>query len=226
MLFIVDFDGTIAPTDTVDELLQKFAPGWEGLERDWVEGRINSQECMSGQIALVRGERAELCDFLESVAIDPSFRAFVDFARTFGEVVVVSDGLDYPIRHALAKAGIDVPVFANALTFRDRGLAIGFPHRDAGCRVGSGTCKCAVSRTADAGRGMPVVLIGDGKSDQCIARIADVVFAKSKLRTICEAEGIPHFPFETFADVIETIRRREERDDQQEHEWPLTAFPI
>ena len=33
MLFIVDFDGTIAPTDTVDALLEKFAaPEWRRIE--------------------------------------------------------------------------------------------------------------------------------------------------------------------------------------------------
>lgn len=225
MLFIVDFDGTVAPEDTVDALLRKFArPEWEQLEEEWVRGSINSQQCMAGQVALVRGEYDRLKEFLESVEIDPSFAPFVEFVRSFGEVVVVSDGLDYPIRHALRKAGIDVPIVANAMEFREGGLGISFPYADAECAVGSGVCKCGVSRTFNAERGLPVVLIGDGRSDQCIARVADYVFAKSTLRSICEAEGIRHAPFETFADVLDVVRGWIDRD-LMEQSWPLAASP-
>ena len=223
MLFIVDFDGTVAPEDTVDALLRTFAgPEWEQIEEEWVRGSINSQQCMAGQVALVRGEHDRLKEFLESVEIDPTFASFVEFVRPFGEVVVVSDGLDYPIRHALRKAGIDVPIVANAMEFREGGLGISFPYASAECTVGSGVCKCAVSVARNAGRGMPVVLIGDGRSDQCIAREADYVFAKSTLRSICETEGIRHVPFETFADVLDTVRKWIEQD-LLEQSWPLAA---
>ena len=226
MLFIIDFDGTVAPEDTVDALLRDFAgPDWERLEEDWVRGSINSQQCMAGQIALVRGEHGRLKEFLESVEIDPSFAAFVDFVRGFGEVVVVSDGLDYPIRHALWKAGIDVPVVANAMQFREGGLGITFPYGSADCTVGRGVCKCATSRDFNAGRGVPVILVGDGRSDQCIARIADYVFAKSTLKSICEAEGIRHVAFETFADVLDVVRGWVEAQQFKEQPCPLAFSP-
>ena len=33
MLFIIDFDGTVAPADTVDDLLERFAdPEWKRIE--------------------------------------------------------------------------------------------------------------------------------------------------------------------------------------------------
>src|SRR5436309_7934590 len=112
MLFLVDFDGTIAPTDTVDALLERYAdPEWLRLEERWVRGEITARQCMAGQIALVRAERAELDEFFNSIRIDPSFVEFVAMVKPFAEVVVVSDGLDVPSRHALR--GLDVPVFAN-----------------------------------------------------------------------------------------------------------------
>src|SRR5437867_5091172 len=78
MLFIIDFDGTVAPTDTVDALLERFAdPEWRRIEEQWVSGQINSQQRMAAQIALVKGDRAALMEFLHSVAIDPSFVDFV-----------------------------------------------------------------------------------------------------------------------------------------------------
>src|ERR1700736_298868 len=98
MLFIIDFDGTVAPTDTVDALLERFAnPEWRRIEAEWVAGRINSRQCMAAQLALVDGDRATLQDFLHSVAIDPSFSAFVRYAFPFADLAIVSDGLDYPI---------------------------------------------------------------------------------------------------------------------------------
>lgn len=207
MLFIIDFDGTIAPVDTVDSLLERFAdPQWESIEQQWVRGEINSQECMAAQIALVRGERAVLEEFLHSVEIDPSFVDFVQYVRQFADLAVVSDGLDDPIRHALGQLDVPIPIYANRLTFRPGGLNISFPYRDAACAVGSGVCKCAIARQINAGRGLSTILIGDGRSDLCIARSADLVFAKGSLRRFCEAENITHIPFETFGELLTIIR--------------------
>jgi len=208
LLFVIDFDGTIAPTDTVDALLERFAePEWRQIEEEWVRGGINSRQCMASQIALVRGERAELEEFLHSVDIDPSFEPFVRHVRQFAELAVVSDGLDDPIRHALCRLGVPFRIYANRMGFRPGGLSLSFPYSDAACAVGSGVCKCAVARSINAGRGLPTVLIGDGRSDYCLARSADFVFAKGSLRRMCEAENIIHTPFETFGDVLTIVRR-------------------
>ncbi len=208
MLFIIDFDGTVAPTDTVDALLERFAdPEWRRVEDQWVNGQINSQECMATQLALVSADRPVLEDFLRSVAIDPAFPAFVRYASTFADLAIVSDGLDYPIRHALQKLDIPpIPIYANRLGFRTRGLDISFPHTDTACAVKSGVCKCAASRAVDAGRGLTTVLIGDGRSDQCVARQAHYVFAKGSLLTFCREEDISHMPFDSFADILAMIR--------------------
>ncbi|HYA37988.1 MAG TPA: MtnX-like HAD-IB family phosphatase [Candidatus Methylomirabilis sp.] len=208
MLFIVDFDGTIAPTDTVDALLETFAdPEWRRVEEQWITGQLNSQECMKAQLALVRADRAILESFLQSVVIDPFFSGFVQHASAFADIAVVSDGLDYPIRHALQKHDIPpLPVYANKLEFRKHGLDLSFPHADQVCAHRSGVCKCAAARALDDGRGLSTVLIGDGRSDRCLARSADYVFAKGSLRKYCEEEGITHTPFDSFDDVLAVIR--------------------
>src|SRR5262249_14162440 len=128
MLFVIDFDGTVAPTDTVDALLERFAdPEWQRIEEQWVRGEIDSRQCMAAQIALVEGDDDALADFLCSVEIDPHFAEFVQYASGFAELIIVSDGLDYPIAHALGRLGLSVPFYANRLTFRRRGLGISFP---------------------------------------------------------------------------------------------------
>ena len=208
MLFIIDFDGTVAPADTVDTLLERHAaPEWRRIEEQWASGLINSQECMAAQIALVSAERPVLESFLQSVAIDPSFPEFVRYASTFADLAIVSDGLDYPIRHALQKLDIPpIPIYANKLGFTPRGLDISFPYTDSTCAVKSGVCKCAMARAVDAGRDLTTVLIGDGRSDQCIAREARYVFAKGSLLRFCREEGINHIPFDSFADILKLTR--------------------
>jgi 2,3-diketo-5-methylthio-1-phosphopentane phosphatase len=207
MLFIIDFDGTVAPADTVDALLERFAdPEWQRVEEQWVHGQINSRECMAVQLALVSADRPLLENFLQSVAIDPGFEAFVRYTAPFADLAIVSDGLDYPIRHALRNIDTPIPIFANHLEFRPRGLDISFPYANSDCSVKSGLCKCAVARSIDAGRDLPTVLIGDGRSDQCIARTADYVFAKGSLIGFCEAQQIPYTPFESFSDVLTIVR--------------------
>jgi 2-hydroxy-3-keto-5-methylthiopentenyl-1-phosphate phosphatase len=209
MLFIVDFDGTVAPTDTVDALLERFAdPAWHRVEEQWVAGQLNSRECMKAQLSLVTAERETVKTFLQSVAIDPFFAGFVRYASTFAEVAVVSDGLDYPIQHALQKLNIPpIPVYANRLEFRAHGLDITFPHTDATCMPRSGVCKCAVARSLNVDRGLSTVLIGDGRSDRCLAQSADYVFAKGALRGYCEDKGITYTPFDSFNDILAVIKK-------------------
>src|SRR5947209_10387247 len=136
MLFIIDFDGTVAPTDTVDALLEKFADrDWLRIEQEWVDGKINSRQCMAAQLALISADEQTLRTFLESVMIDPAFAEFVRHVSPFADLAIVSDGLDYPIVHAMRRLGLSVPVFANRTEFRRRGVGISFPFSTASCTV-------------------------------------------------------------------------------------------
>ena len=67
-------------------------------------------------------------------------------------------------------------------------------------------CKCAVARELSGPVGGPVVLVGDGKSDACLAGSADVVFAKSRLLDYCREQGIAHIPFTSFTDVLSIVK--------------------
>ena len=202
---LCDFDGTVALDDTTDTLLERFAqPGWELLETDWRAGRIGSQDCMAGQVALLDMTRAELDAHLAARAIDAKFPAFVKAAHREGvHVEILSDGLDYAIRTILGYEGLDwLPVTSNRLEpAGEREWRLGFPNASALCRVASGTCKCARAGTAQAAR-KRVLLIGDGASDFCVAAAADFVFAKGKLIAHCREQNIAHAPISGFADAL------------------------
>lgn len=200
--FALDFDGTICPIDTTDFLLETFAdPAWLDIEAQWQAGEINSRECLARQIALIRARPEEIDAALAGIALDPAFADFLRAARAIGaHVSVVSDGFDRSIRTLLAAAGIDLPVACNRLVQAgpDRWRAE-FGAVDAACS--NGTCKCAAVQP-DANLVPPrVILVGDGRSDFCLARRADFVLAKGRLATFCAAEGIAHRPISGFADA-------------------------
>ena len=215
---LCDFDGTIALTDVIDSLLERFGqPGWRELEQDWLAGRIGSRQCMQQQVALLQMSRDELDAHLDSIQIDPAFPAFLEQAASLGlPVGVVSDGMDYAIHRILRRHGIEgLSVAANQLApaaTAGRWLLTS-PFEAAGCR--SGTCKCAQIRLATPGSQQRALLIGDGTSDFCAAERADFIFAKAKLRDHCKAKALPYRAISGFAEVISLL--------PQFQEWALQA---
>ena len=205
---LCDFDGTVTVEDTTDTLLERFGrDGWEVLEEDWRAGRINSHDCMAGQVALLDMNHDEFDAHLAERELDPAFPDFVDAANACNvPIEILSDGLDYAIHNILRRAGLDsLPVVSNRLQqVGDREWSLEFPNASTTCRVASGTCKCARASRAQNTR-KRVLLIGDGASDFCVAEAADFVFAKGKLLAHCVTKKIPHVAIEGFADALNLL---------------------
>jgi 2,3-diketo-5-methylthio-1-phosphopentane phosphatase len=203
-LIIVDFDGTVVRQDATDLILERFAlPEWREVEQEWVAGRIGSRECLARQIDLVRASDQDLDDVIAELEVDPGFSGFVSLCQERGfEVVVGSDGLDRIIAPVLERCGLALPFVSNRLTSTGRGRwRVDFPHFDPACEVSSGTCKCAIAGGAAA----PTLLVGDGRSDFCVAARAKWVLAKGQLVHHCRQSKIPYVPFDDFADAIEAL---------------------
>ncbi|MDX2159441.1 MAG: HAD-IB family phosphatase [Hyphomicrobiaceae bacterium] len=203
---LVDFDGTIATVDTTDLLLERFAePAWQDIELLWKDGRIGSRECMLRQIDLVRATPAELDAFVAGIDIDPAFPEFAELCLGEGmDVTVVSDGLDRTVGAVLARHGLSLPYYANHLAHAggDR-WRLGFPYARSDCSSLAGNCKC---RFAEAPAGTIRIVVGDGRSDFCVAGEADLVLAKGSLARHCEATGLAHFPIQSFAEATPLLR--------------------
>lgn len=195
-----DFDGTISVDDVTDRLMATFGmSGWQALEQRWENGEIGSQRCMSGQIALLDASRLQLESCLDDIAIDPHFLTFVQRAHAHRiPLYIVSDGLDYAIDYLLRKHHIpDIPILANHLQqVSERRWSLTFPCYDQQCSQASGTCKCALARRLAPHK---LLMIGDGRSDFCVAAQADHVLAKSSLIDRCEKAAIPFTSFSDFS---------------------------
>ncbi len=207
---VCDFDGTISLDDVTDSLLERFAqPGWQELESAWQAGRISARTCMAGQVALLDCSREELDAHVAGLAIDPGFGAFVDAVRADGgSLAIASDGLGEVIATMLAREALgELEVRASRLVqVGPRQWQLAFPHARDACVSGAATCKCECVRG-----GAPVLLVGDGGSDFCVAAHADVTFAKAKLRDHCAALGLRHRPIADFTDAL--VAWRELVDD-------------
>ena len=203
-LIVCDFDGTVNTVDSGHMLLRKFATsGWSVLNRKLNEGKIGSREFYERIAPLIRGTREEMERFIIAHSrIDPHFSEFLTFCRQRRWVVkIVSDGFDFYIgallRHYRAGA---IETFANHATFTSpRGIRFTFPHRNPEC--GScGNCKLRILQDA-ADSFHTIVYVGDGISDRCAVKEADVVFAKKALRSFCVRKGLAYRAFRNFKDI-------------------------
>ena len=197
----VDFDGTIAPEDPTDQLFARFAdPYWLEIEAEWQQGLITSSEAMARQVRLIRASPEEIARFLSEMKIDPAFPGFVRLCRDHGaRVTVVSDGMDLLVGTVLRAAGLDLPFYANQLEHQggDR-WALRFPYMRSDCRMRMGNCKCAHASFMGLGAN---IMVGDGRSDFCIAERCDLVLAKGKLAQHCRQSSINHVAIDGFADA-------------------------
>jgi 2-hydroxy-3-keto-5-methylthiopentenyl-1-phosphate phosphatase len=202
---LVDFDGTLVPGDATDSLLERFAPPeWREVEALWQSGRIASRDCLARQVALIRATPAQFDAAVDGIAIDPGFRSFMRLCSDYGITAsVASDGYDRVIGRILFNHGIVMGYTANHLEpFGGDHWRITFPNAGEDCRARAGHCKCATAERQSTGFR---IVIGDGRSDLCVADGADLVFAKGSLGQLCSQRGIAHTAVRDFADVTAAL---------------------
>jgi 2-hydroxy-3-keto-5-methylthiopentenyl-1-phosphate phosphatase len=202
-----DFDGTITAQDTIDKLLHLYANDeWMAVEKLWQEEKIGSKECLERQIECIEQiTKKEIDSFIDDIKIDPYFvKFFQRIKKSNIPFYIVSDGFNLFINKILKNNKIyDVPVYCNSLLLTDNALVPSFPHHDITCSSGSGMCKCNI--VTGLSNGNKIIYIGDGKSDACAVKHADVVFAKNSLIKRCQLNNIKYFEFNSFKDIEKAI---------------------
>ena len=204
-----DFDGTISKYDVVHKFIHNFAKGdIITAEKMWCEGKLSTIDCFNIQLKKIENLTPEILEkFLDEIEIDPYFIEFYNLIKKENkELIVLSDGFDSFIEKVFKNNGLsDIKVYSNHLEmYLENGFLkfrLNSPNYNNNCLIGSGCCKCKVAEKYSKN----FIYIGDGLSDRCIAKKANLLFAKKSLEVFCKNENLEYTPYKTFIDIINSL---------------------
>jgi 2-hydroxy-3-keto-5-methylthiopentenyl-1-phosphate phosphatase len=211
LLIACDFDGTITQHDTLHLIVRRYGDRrlWESIEPRLRAGELTLEQAMQEEFAGVRATPEQVRDLvLRDAGLRAGFAEFVAWARERGHrLVVLSSGFRSVIDAVLTRWGLGhLEVASHEAEFTPDGSRLVWADRGERCEVCGRRCKRHDVRARHAGE--TLVLIGDGVSDRCVARMAEVVFARAHLARDLTGDGVPFLPFEDFHEVREALEAR------------------
>lgn len=208
-LALFDYDGTLTTRECMEVILQRFVgDAWRPLEQDVRNGRLSHAEALRRQVALVQAPAAEFISALVTAAEPaPGLAGFLaTLTSRGGRGAIVSAGFRAAIDAVWRREALPaIDIYASRLIpgGPDEGASscMTFDETFGDCpRCGAGQCKAGVLRALRR-PGDIVLAFGDGSSDLCLAREADLTFARDHLAELCAAERLPWRPLGDYADV-------------------------
>ena len=143
---------------------------------------------------------------LENIEIDPYFPQFCrKVKRQNISFKIISGGFINAIEAILERAGFnseEFEIYANRLLFEDEGIKVVFHHKLPECSQEYGPCgNCKVDHLKAIAEGKKIVYIGDGLTDRCAGKAADLIFAKGDLKEFLNQRSQDHVFFSNFKEV-------------------------
>ncbi len=218
LLAFLDYDGTATTHECNEVVLQRFAgDAWRPFEDLVRQGRMSHADCFDRQIGLVEAPRAELIGAMVDCAEPaPGLDGFLTALHEGGgRAVLVSAGLREAIEQVWRREQLPpLELVASELVgtapgsqregddaLRDAGppYHVAFSPRFGTCPdCGPDACKATVLRELRR-PGDTVWVFGDGASDLCPGREADLVWARGHLAERAAAEALPWRPLDFVA---------------------------
>ena len=210
ILALLDYDGTMTTPECNEIALQPLAgEQWWDLEQESYADRMSHAEVFQRQIGLIQAPRTEIIARLLAVAEPlPGLREFFTaLQRRDGHSAIVSAGFRETIEEFWRREELPpMRLFASELIGGgpDDGppYHLTFSSALGDCpRCGLASCKAAILRALRR-PGDLVLVFGDGPSDLCPAREADLTFARGHLAERCAEEGLEWRPLGDFSVVM------------------------
>jgi 2,3-diketo-5-methylthio-1-phosphopentane phosphatase len=190
---LTDFDGTMVTIDTAEYLLDKFADrSWQVVEEQLERGEMTFEESLIREFAMLRAPENIMLEALKPVThFRPSFDRMIRYCKRNGfQIVVVSGGLDFAIRHFLGQKGWlgSVEISSPKAQWTNNGVILSFPNRFSRNSINFKDDMVRYYRD----KSKKVVYIGNDLGDYPAAKIADLPLAVegSKLAELCRVGGI------------------------------------
>lgn len=196
LLVLLDYDGTVTAHECNDLVLQNLTgDAWREPEAALQAGLIGHAECFSRQVAMVNVPREQyIAEAVRAAELAPGFKEFLRALCAAGaRTAIVSAGFREAITEVWRRNDLPtVEIFASKLEGEQPPYHLALDPSLGDCPVcGPGACKGALARSLRR-PGDVLAVFGDAQSDLCMAREADVVFARSRLAKLCEREGLPY----------------------------------
>jgi 2-hydroxy-3-keto-5-methylthiopentenyl-1-phosphate phosphatase len=211
----IDFDGTMTRRDIGDLIFRELGiEGYDALVHEYLSGKVGGREYWVRVCQLAGAvDRAAMEESVDAQEMEPTFFEFMDFSKSRNlDFFILSDGFDFYIDRVLKKFGLEqVRYFSNRLEFQPVDgtgsffMRPAFPYSDEECTQ-CANCKRNHLLTLSSDDDI-IVYIGDGYSDICPTRYADIVFAKKDLIRYCQRENISYYEYRNFRDVIDRLEK-------------------
>ncbi len=215
-ILVSDFDGTLARHEFYELIRDNHLLPDDETDywTEYRQGRMIHFDALATYFAAAQGGEAALAPLIEKINLEPKLPAklaALDAAQW--DVVVVSAGCAWYIERALARAGVELPVYANPGKIVDDKLIMMRPDTHPFTCHETGIDKQAVVQShLRAGR--QVAFAGDGFSDidAALCVPAGLRYARRDLATSLDQRGEAYQPFERWADIADGILRQQSSD--------------
>jgi 2-hydroxy-3-keto-5-methylthiopentenyl-1-phosphate phosphatase len=210
LLVLLDYDGTVTAHECNDIVLQNLTgDAWREPEAALHAGLVGHAECFSRQVGLVKVPREQyIAQVVRAAELAPGFSDFLRALCTAGaRTAIVSAGFREAIDEVWRRNDLPpVEMFASRLEGELPPYRLALDPALGDCPIcGPSACKGALARSLRR-PGDVLAVFGDAHSDLCMAREADMIFARSTLEGLCEREGLPYHPLADYRDALAQLR--------------------
>ncbi len=205
-IICVDFDNTITSIDVGNRFFHTFSRNADATDdyvNEYREGKITLPFLYAKEVFLTDFNIKKMEDFIDNVPYDISFKDFIEKYESDYDIYILSDGFDWYIKRILKRMGVEnIPFYANNMNIEKNRVTLNLPYQDNECKQ-CGNCKRNHLRRFRE-KYEKIIYIGDGISDFCASKEADIVYAKKDSflhKKIKEKELEGHI-FEQFKEII------------------------
>ncbi len=209
-IIFCDFDGTITTQDSLVHILDEFADkNWREIELRVKKGEIGNRISLKEEFDSFRGSWDDITECIDkNISIDPHLKQFLKFCdNTSTDFIILSGGFQSIIKYILEKNSIqNITYYANILKIIENKATLTYPYPSDRCKI-CGHCKTSHLLKARDNGYKTIVYIGDGTTDRCPIKEADIVFAKGSLARYCEKSSIKFISWDTFLDIQSILEK-------------------